>query len=262
MKGFERRARRARRTRHVDRPVARSVVDVGRADAGADLAGLIVDDDDRRRQFRPEPRDALLRQRLELRLQPRVDREADRLRLRVGGDRLLGGVRGELGKRLSRLRDGLAPRRRGVVGADDPPLRDAREHPVAGGARRRRETVRAARLGRLRQRDEQRRLGDAELERLLAEPGERGGAHALEIAAEGRHRQIAVEDAGLADRPLDLARARDLPQLRRDRPLGARLDQARDLHRQRRAARDDMAAPEPLPAPRAGARAHRRRDAR
>ena len=134
--GFQRRARRARRARHVDRAVARSVVDVGGADAGADLAAQIVDDDDRRRQFRPEPRDALLGQRLELRLQPRVDGEVDDLRLRVGGDRFLGGVRGEFRERPSRFRDRLALRRRRVVGADDAARGDALEHAVARGARR------------------------------------------------------------------------------------------------------------------------------
>ena len=51
--GLQRRARRARRARHVDRAVARGVVIVGGADAGADLARGIVDDDHRRRQFRP-----------------------------------------------------------------------------------------------------------------------------------------------------------------------------------------------------------------
>ena len=77
--GFQRRARRAGRARHVDRAVARGVVIIGCADPGADLARRIVDDDDRRRQLRPEPRDALFRQRLELRLQAGVDRELDAL---------------------------------------------------------------------------------------------------------------------------------------------------------------------------------------
>ena len=49
--------------------------------------------------------------------------------------------------------------------------------------------------------------------RLLAEIGERGRAHALEIAAERRQRQIAVEHAVLADRALDLPGARHLPEL-------------------------------------------------
>src|SRR5208282_3284563 len=89
-----------------------------------------------------------------------------------------------------------------------------------------------------------------EPERLLAEPGERGRPHALEIAAEGSERQVAVENAVLADLALDLERARDLPQLDGERPLGPRLDEPRDLHGQGRAAADHVAAREPL---RAGA---------
>ena len=44
------------------------------------------------------------------------------------------------------------------------------------------------------------------LHRLLAEIRERGGAHAFEIAAERRQRDVAVEHARLADRALDLLR--------------------------------------------------------
>ena len=124
------------------------------------------------------------------------------------------------------------------------------------------EAVGPARLRRLRQRDQQRRLAERELLRLLAEIGERGGAHAFEIAAERREREIAVEHARLADRALDCERARDLPQLGGERALGARLDEARDLHRQGRAAGDDMAVHQPLSGRRAGARARRRRDVR
>ena len=160
--GLERRARRARRARHVDRAVARGIVIVGRADAGANFAGRIVDDDDRRRQFRPEARDALFGQRLELRLQPRVDRELDDLRLAVGGDRFFGGVRGQRREGQARLRDRLALGRRGVVGADDAARGDAVEHAVARGARALRRTIGPPRFRRLRQRDQQRRLGDGE----------------------------------------------------------------------------------------------------
>ena len=105
---LQRRARRAGRTRHVDRAVARGVVEIGGADAGADLAGSIVDRDNGRREFGAEARDGVPGERFELRLQPRVDGEADRLRLFVRSDRLLRRMGGKLGKGLARLQ-GPAP---------------------------------------------------------------------------------------------------------------------------------------------------------
>ena len=95
-----------------------------------------------------------------------------------------------------------------------------------------------------------RRLGEGQPQRLFAEIGERGGPHALEIAAEGSKREVTIERPRLADLALDLERARDLSKLGDDRALGPRLDQPRDLHRQRRAAGHHMAAHQPL---RAGA---------
>ena len=114
------------------------------------------------------------------------------------------------------------------------------------------------RLGRLRQRHQQRRLGDRQLQRLLAEIGERGRARAFEIAAEGSEREVAIKHAFLADLALDLERARDLPQLGDERALRPRLDEPGDLHGQGRAAADHMAAREPL---RAGADQRARIDA-
>ena len=175
-------------------------------------------------------------------MQPRVDGELDDLGLLVGGDRFFGGVSGERRKRRARFWDRLALRRRGVIRADEAARGDAVEHAVARGARRFGQAIRPPRFGRLRQRDEQRRLGDRELQRLLAEIGERRRAHAFEIAAERGERQIAVEHARLADLALDLKRARDLPELGGERALASRLDEPRDLHGQRRAAGDDMAA--------------------
>ena len=231
---------------------------VRRADAGANFAGRIVDDDNRPGQLRPEPRDALFRQCLELRLKPRVDGKLDDFGLAVGGDRLLGGVRGERRERQARLRDRLALRRCGVGGADEAARGDAVEHAVARRARDLRRTIRPARFGRLRQRDQKRRLRDGQPQRLLAEIGERGRAHALEIAAKGSEREITVERSWLADVALDLERARDLPEFGGDRALGPRLDQPRDLHRQGRAAGHHMAARQPL---RAGANERAKIDA-
>ncbi len=61
-----------------------------------------------------------------------------------------------------------------------------------------------ARFRRLRQRDQQRRLAERQPPRLLAEIGERGGAHAFEIAAVGREAEIEREDFVLAERAFEL----------------------------------------------------------
>ena len=167
-------------------------------------------------------------------------------------------MRGERRKGQARLRDRLALRRRGVGGADHAARGDAVEHAVARRARRLWRAIRPPRFGRLRQRDQQRRLGDGQPQRLLAEIGERGRAHALEIAAERSQREITVERSRLADVALDLERPRDLPELGGDRALGPRLDQPRDLHGQGRAARHHMAAHQPL---RAGANERAKVDA-
>ena len=106
--GLQRRARRARRTRHVDGAVARRILEVGGADASANFAGSIVDDHDRRGQFGAEPGDASPGERFKLRLQTRVDGEADDLRLPVGGDRLFRRVGGKFGEGLAGRRDRLA----------------------------------------------------------------------------------------------------------------------------------------------------------
>ena len=117
----------------------------------------------------------------------------------------------------------------------------ALEHAVARGVRTGEVAVRPAALRQLRQRDEQCRFRQRQALRLLAEIGERGSADAFEIAAIGGERQIGFQDLALAHAPLDLHGAQDLPDLGAERAALARLHQAGELHRQRRAARDDAA---------------------
>ena len=74
----------------------------------------------------------------------------------------------------------------------------ALEHAVARAAGGLGIAVGAAHFRRLRQGDEQRRLADREPARLLAEVGERGGAHALDVAAEGGEAEVEREDLGLS----------------------------------------------------------------
>ena len=100
--------------------------------------------------------------------------------------------------------------------------------------------------GRLRQHRQQRRLGVRELPRRLAEVGPARRLDALDVAAEGREREVQGEDLVLGQAPFELQGARDLAQLA-GRRARHRFDQARDLHRQRGAARHDAAVPRGLP---------------
>ena len=122
----------------------------------------------------------------------------------------------------------------------------AGQHAVAGGAGGRRVAVGAAGFRRLRQRDEERRLGRSQAARLLAEPGEGSGADALEVAAVGGERQVELEDRVLVEPALQRQRHADLAELAPDGAGRAVLEQARDLHGQRRAARHDVAGGEGL----------------
>ena len=66
----------------------------------------------------------------------------------------------------------------------------AQEHAIAGRAGCLWVAIGAQPLGRSRDRNQQRALGDREACRLLAEIGEARGAHAFEIAAERRQGQV------------------------------------------------------------------------
>ena len=74
--GLQGRTRRAQRLGHVDRARAPGIHVVGAADARPDLAGRVVDDEDRNGEMRIEPRQPFSRERLERLLQARVDGEA------------------------------------------------------------------------------------------------------------------------------------------------------------------------------------------
>ena len=155
----------------------------------------------------------------------------------------------------------LAPRRGGLVGVEHAGSGGARQHPVARGPRRLRGAVRPPRLGRLRQRDEQRGLGRGQAARLLAEPGEARGAHPLEVAADrARASGRAPRIASLSSRRSSASATRICRSLPRSVAGRALLEEARDLHRQRRAAGDDAARRAATAARRGPAPAGRRRD--
>ena len=134
-----------------------------------------------------------------------------------------------------------------LVGIDEPGAMEQRDDAVAGGGGGFREAVRPACFRGLRQGDEQRALGRREMLRLLAEIGERGGARALDIAAIGRERQIEIEDLRLAQAALDLQCTDHLGELVAEAAFGARLEEAGDLHGERRAAGHDVAVGRCLP---------------
>ena len=104
------------------------------------------------------------------------------------------------------------------------------QYAVARRLRHGRRAVRAATLGRLRDGDEESGLGGAKLARLLAEIGQRGGAHALEVAAHWRQRQVDRQHLALRVAPFELQRAGRLDRLGREAARPG-IEQAGGLHR-------------------------------
>ena len=190
---------------------------------------------------------AVAREIFETRLHAAIDRQAnERLRRRTGKSRL-GGVGGESRKSLAAVGHVLGFGELGLGRFDHALPRQPVDDTVAGAAGGRRIAVRAAGLGRLRQRNEERCLRRREARRLLAEIGERGGADAFQIAAIGREREIEIEDGGLADLALERGRGADLPDLAREIAAAFGFEQARRLHRERRTARHHVSVRDGLP---------------
>ena len=187
--GLERGAGRAQRLGHVDLAGAALVEVVGARDAREHLAGRIVHRDDRHRNVGPERAGALACKLFERLLHVRVDRERDHLAALRCSDRLIGGMRREHRHRPASTMHALGFREDDLVGRHAVRLRDAVEHAVARALGDFRQTVGTARLGRLRDRDQQCGFAEREPSRLLAEIGMRGGAHAFEIAAIRRKRR-------------------------------------------------------------------------
>ncbi len=173
----------------------------------------MIDRDDRDRHVRPERAGALAREVFERLLNVGIDGERDDLSALRCADRLIGGVRREHRHRTAAAMHALGFRLRDFVGRNAAGVRNAIEHAVARAMRALGRTIGPPHFGRLRDRDQQRRFGEREAPRLLAEIGVRGGAHAFEIAAIGRKAEIEREDVVLAERAFELDRAHRLPQL-------------------------------------------------
>ncbi len=135
----------------------------------------------------------------------------------------------------------LRARRRAHRPSETTPSADhPRQHLVAAGFGRDRMAVGAQARGRLRQRHQKSGLRKIECRGLLAEIGERGRAHAFEIAAEWRERQIDRKDVVFRIALFELQRAHHLDELGAE-AARTRFEQARRLHGERRRARHDMA---------------------
>ena len=239
---LQRRARRAERPRHVDMSGAVILEQAGRSDRGENVAAAVIGDDDGDGEFRSELGGAVPGERFERRLQVAVDGEPVDGQVRLVGDRFLGEVRRQHREGLAPRRHPFGLRRRGGIGVDHAGAGKPVEHAVARRAGGRRVMIGAPGLGRLRQGDEERGLGDGEPRRLLAEIGEARRPHALDIAAIGREHEIGGEDLVLAELRLERPGQQDLAELRQ-RVLGrVALDETRDLHGEGRAAGDDVTA--------------------
>src|SRR5262249_30921913 len=244
---LERRTGRARRRSHVDLAGAPLVEIIGGADPREYLAARVVDDNDRGRYVRPESAGALAREIFKRLLQRRLEGQAMQLALRRRRNGLIGRMGSKDGHGLARDRHRLPIGALDLVMTDDAGPGDALEHPPARPARAISGAVRPARRGRLRQRDEQRRLADSEPARLLAEIGERSRPHAFEVTAVGGEAEIKRQNLVLAQRTFERDCADDFAQLYEHAAFAPRLQQAGDLHGQRRAAGDDATVAQELP---------------
>ena len=146
--------------------------------------------------------------------QVEADRDAGEQAGDVGGVRLQHGLhlRG-WGQRGARCYDRFQLGALGFFRRQHAGGSDGLEDEIAGAEGGFGVAIKAARLGCLRQRDEQRGFGDRQALRLLAEVFERGGAHAFDATAEGRKAEVEAEDLFLAELLLELQGADDLPEL-------------------------------------------------
>ena len=193
----------------------------------------MVEGEHRARQPRAQGLGVLAREPFQCRLCVTVECEAMHALVRQAGDLALRKVRREHTEGTARRRHGLGKRGARLVLLDHAGLHRTREHAIAGPS-----CVLGIAIGpphgrALRECDQQRSLTGREPPRLLAEVGERGGTHALDVAAEGRQQQIEIEDLVLCQLQLELARAHHLLELASERARMLAAKQTRRLHGER-----------------------------
>ena len=193
MNGFSAEPGERKRLRQIHLPGAVQIEIIGRCDAREDFAARMIDRKDRNRNLRAERAGAFARQHLKRAAADRASMVSS-CRSACGADskRLIGGMRRERRHRLA-ARDGIAS----VLALATSSCGNA-----GIGARCDRARGRARACARSGERSGRRASGDCgsatskrrfrarQPLRLLAEIGQRGRAHAFEIAAIGRKREI------------------------------------------------------------------------
>jgi hypothetical protein len=241
---FQRRAGLAARAHAVVLSAVRDVVEVGRADVREELAGRVVDHDDRRRRhvtIGERPHDGA-RCLLGFALEIARDRRAHFAAALLGGDRCDEVRRAEAP--LPRAhRQWLALRSFRFVRTDPSGGTHAVENAIAPShdslrVLRHRVDRRSAR-----KRRERRGFREREIARRLVEVHPARPFDAAEPRPERRTIQVLLEDPLLRERRFDPKRERHLAELAEE-IAAMRTHEARELHRERRRARHDSAIPE------------------
>jgi len=179
-------------------------------------------------------------------LQLRVDRRADAALLRLRFAQAFCQQCGFQWRRQCARGDAFDSRVGNIHGAPHMQVAHARQHLVARHLCGGRFAIRPQSARALRQHREQCRFGATQAISRLAEVGVARGLHALDRAAERRVVQIQREDFTLRQMRFELQCTEYLLDLAVQRAR-VRIDDARDLHRQRRAARNRFAIADHLP---------------
>ncbi|MNS31056.1 hypothetical protein D3C72_631000 [compost metagenome] len=238
-------ARRAQRTHHVDMPEAALVGQVDGAQVGTHRHGLRIDHQDGGGGALRQPRAPAQQQVFEAPLQRCIERGADQRRA-VGAVQAPGQQRRQ-GRFLTwRQHQRFFACLTDLLGRPHLVFGQALQHLVPGALGTLGVAVRAQAAGRLGQHGQQRRFGRGQVHGRLAQVCPTGGRHALQGAAERRTVQVDLQDFALGQMPFQLRRA---PQLAQFAGQGAlmRVEQARDLHRQRAATRHHTPATQVQP---------------
>ena len=186
---------------------------------------------------------SLGRKRLDLRLQPGVKGQLVAALRRVRHPHAVCQMRGKGGNRAAMVWDGFGLRGGGLIRIDQARTQRPVQHAAAGRFGPVRVPVRAAALGRLRDRHQQGRFRRRQTARLLAEIGQRGRAYPFKIATEGREVQVKPKDLVLRQTALQGQGHAHLAQLAGNLSGPAVFQQTGHLHGQGGPTRHHMSVP-------------------